>query len=301
MNEWAIIFIRYGFAAAAIFLYYLYLDRGNVLKKIGDAGWWGVLAGSFKAVASITYVLALLNTHVANVMIILSLNSIFASIFSYFLYDESIPLRMTVTILVVVTAVCVVVSLELTNDFDDAWFGNIMAIVSSFFNALYFSVVRGINRGRSKPDQIDFITCLVFSNIIVMITSASFGAFDDDNMTSISGSEWGFLFLQGALLVPYCTAVLTWLATFISSPEIGLFLLLDLIFEPVWVYLAGLDTAPYYAIYSGIVVVIALGTNAYLAIQEQQSKYTEILDNSLAAEQLAPLTQNVDSDDDKDV
>lgn len=231
-------------------------------------------------------------------MIILSLNSIFAAIFSYFLYGESIPVRMLVTILVVVAAVCVVVSLELTNDFDDAWFGNIMAIISSFFNALYFSVIRGVNRGRSSTDQIDFIPCLIFSNVVIMIASASFGAFDDDNMSSITGSEWGFLFLQGALLVPYCAAVLTWLATFISAPEIGLFLLLDLIFEPVWVYLAGLDTAPYYAIYSGIVVVLALGANAYLAILEQQNKYTEILDNSIAAEQLAPLTQNVDSDDD---
>ena len=46
-------------------------------------------------------------------------------------------------------------------------------------------------------------------------------------------------------------------------------MLLDSVLEPVWVWVAGLDTPPLYSLYAGSVVIFVLIVNATLALLEE--------------------------------
>ena len=287
LNEWTLIFMRYWLMGLTITIYFFITEQEKCILKFIDIGYLGIIASFFYAGSGICYVFALLHTHVANVMVIMATNSIFAAIFSYLIFSEMVPLRTIITMTIILISVTVIIALELTEDFDNNWFGNFMAVLSALFTALYYVMVRGINRGKSKGDEVDLVPCLILGAIIEATIAIGAGAFD--GLQTISDHDLLFLTLQGIIVLPLGSALLTYITKFITAPEVTLFMLLDTIIEPIWVWLAGLDTPPYYTIYCGIVVVIALASNSYIALTEEVSKYQKILDQD---EETLHLTRN---------
>jgi drug/metabolite transporter (DMT)-like permease len=276
LNEWSLIFMRYWLMGLTILLYFFITEREKCILKFYNIGYLGIIASFFNAASGICYVFALLNTHVANVMVIMATNAIFAAIFSYLIFAELVPLRTIITMAIIFTSVTIIIALELTADFDNNWFGNFMAVLSALFTALYYVMVGGINKGKKVKEEIDLIPCLILAAIIEAVIATGAGAFD--GLQTLSDHDLIFLMLQGIIVLPLGSALLTYVTKYISAPEVTLFMLLDTIIEPIWVYLAGLDTPPYYTIYCGIVVILALATNSYIALTEEESKYDKIID-----------------------
>jgi len=276
LNEWTLIFMRYWLMGLTITIYFFITEQERCILKFIDIGYLGIIASCFNAASGICYVFALLHTHVANVMVIMATNSIFAAIFSYLIFAELVPLRTIITMIVILISVVTIIALELTSDFDSNWFGNFMAVLSAFFTALYYVMVRGINKGRKTREEIDLIPCLILAASIEAIIAVGAGAFDD--LQTLSDRDLIFLMLQGVIVLPIGSALLTYVTKYITAPEVTLFMLLDTIIEPIWVWLAGLDTPPYYTIYCGVVVIVALAANSYIALNEEVSKYEKIID-----------------------
>lgn len=276
LNEWTLIFMRYWLMGLTITIYFFITEREQCIAKFYNIGYLGIVASFFSAASGICYVFALLNTHVANVMVIMTSSSIFAAIFSYVIFFELVPLRTIITMIVILISVVVIIALELTSDFDNNWFGNFMAVLSSFFTALYFVMIRGINRGKKPKDEIDLIPCLILSASIQAIIAAGAGAFND--LQTLSDHDLIFLMLQGVIVLPLGSSLLTYVTKFITAPEVTLFMLLDTILEPLWCWLADLDTASLATLWCGIVVVVALATNSYIALTEEVPKYERIID-----------------------
>jgi len=265
VSDWTLIFFRYAFMGFTILLFYFVQTRGALVSKFLRIGWGGVGAACVMAGSGLTFTLALLYTHVANVFLIVATTSLWASIWSYLLFGEIVPLRTIVAILVAFTAVAVVVGIELSSDLDSAWFGNVMAVISSILMSLYLVIVRGINMSQPSNDKIDFVPALVLSCAIQVVVAACVGV----DLDSVTGTDLLYLTLMGVVVNAVGSSLLTLSTVRISAPEVALFMLLDTVLEPVWVYLAGLDTPPYYSLYAGAFVVAALGTNSVLALLEE--------------------------------
>lgn len=277
LNEWTLIFMRYWLMGLTITIYFFITEQEQFIAKFYNIGYLGIVASFFSAASGICYVFALLNTHVANVMVIMTSSSIFAAIFSYVIFFELVPLRTIITMIVILISVVVIIALELTSDFDNNWYGNFMAVLSAFFTALYFVMIRGINRGKKPKDEVDLIPCLILAASIEAIIAAGAGAFND--LQTLSDHDLIFLMLQGAIVLPLGSSLLTYVTKFITAPEVTLFMLLDTILEPLWCWLANLDTASLATLWCGIVVVVALATNSYIALTEEvQTKYERIID-----------------------
>jgi len=58
----------------------------------------------------------------------------------------------------------------------------------------------------------------------------------------------------------------------ISAPEVSLFLLLETVLAPLWVWLAGFEAPPKTAWLSGGVLLVTLSTHSILAIREEQQQ-----------------------------
>ncbi len=57
-------------------------------------------------------------------------------------------------------------------------------------------------------------------------------------------------------------------ARYITAPEISMFMLLDIVLVPLWVWVGGFGAPLYYAYYCGAVVMVALFVHSYLALTE---------------------------------
>lgn len=266
LSEMTVVFYRYAFMGFTIALYYLVSEQQDMYRRFWEIGLVGLLAGAINAGGGIAFTVAILNTHTANVFIIMATTPFTASLFSFLCFGEVVPVRTIIAIVVSFSAVAVVVSLELTSEFDTAWYGNVMAIVSSILYALYLVLIRGMNRGLKASEQVDYVPCLIVAALLEAIVGAAAGA----DFNSIDNMDLLYLILQGVVVLSIGSAILTYATRFISAPEVCMFSLLDTLLEPVWVWLAGFDTPPYYTLYAGAFVVAAVFVNSLLASYEKE-------------------------------
>lgn len=112
------------------------------------------------------------------------------------------------------------------------------------------------------------VPCNIIGGVIVVVVAGAVCAAYSVDLVDITDRAWLFLAIQGIFILAIGNTCLTAATKYIAATEVTLILLLDTILEPVWVWLAGLDTPPYYSLYAGIVVVFVLGVNATLALLE---------------------------------
>lgn len=292
-DDWTIIFYRYFLSAATIFFYFGATEREKLVPKMYQLGWYGLFASAIWAASSVLFTLAILHTHVANVLVIMATNSLFALLYSYAIFGEIIPIRTIITIIVCFTSVVTIISIELSGDFDyDSWFGDLCALGSSALTALYLVLVRHVNAGRKKGDEIDMVPCNIVAGTIIAISALIAGA----DVASATNQDLIYLGLQGVLVLPIGLVCLTIGPKYISAPEVSLFMLLDTILEPIWVYVAGLDTIPTYTIYCGSIIVAALAINSTIALYEEAEE-SEQLNLTESDDTSRKGSQHKDSDD----
>jgi drug/metabolite transporter (DMT)-like permease len=143
-----------------------------------------------------------------------------------------------------------------------------MALSAVLLTSMYLVIIRGVNRSRKvgHEREIDFVPCLVVAAILVSVVALSAGA----DLRSVRNMDIVFLILQGVVVLSIGSALLTTATAYVSAPEVSLFMLVDVVLEPMWVWLAGFDTPPYYTIYCGAVVISALLINSILAWYEEK-------------------------------
>ena len=271
LSEWTIIFYRYALMGTSIATYYLFSEGGNMIPKFYMVGWVGILAAVLLAGSGISFTFSILNTHVANCFLIVATTPLWASIFSFLFFGEAVPVRTIVAIVASFTAVAVVIAIEMSSDLDSAWLGNVLAVVSAVLFSLYLVLIRGVNWNKKTEEKIDFVPCLILGALIQAIVSASVGI----SVDSVSNFDMLYLVIMGVIVLAIGSSLLTMATSHISAPEVALFGLLDSVLEPFWVWLAGYDTPPYYSIYAGIVVVVALTANSILALNEESDVKVE--------------------------
>ena len=66
------------------------------------------------------------------------------------------------------------------------------------------------------------------------------------DLSAVTDEEWLFLAIQGIIILAVGNACLTAATRYLAATEVTIVLLLDTVLEPVWVWLAGLDTPPLY-------------------------------------------------------
>jgi len=289
LSEWTIIFYRYALMGTSISVYYLFAEGGNMIPKFYMVGWVGILAATLLAGSGISFTFSILNTHVANCFLIVATTPLWASIFSYLFFGEAVPIRTVVAIVASFAAVAVVIGIEMSSDLDSAWLGNVLAVVSAVLFSLYIVLIRGVNWGKKAEDKIDFVPCLILGALIQAIVSASVGI----SVDSVSNFEMLYLVIMGVVVLAIGSSLLTMATSHISAPEVALFGLLDSVLEPLWVWLAGYDTPPYYSIYAGIVVVMALTANSILALNEESDLKVEEESSSLLESVSSPLSTSI--------
>jgi drug/metabolite transporter (DMT)-like permease len=179
----------------------------------------GILNGFFYSITSVTFVLSIQNTSVANTLVILSSAPVFAAIFSTWFLSEKQPLLTWMVIGLSLLSIGVIAYGSLGQN--SSITGDIFALLCAISTAASAVIVR---KYRDKD--------LIGSIIIGCLIGCLFAVFYDP-IELLESDQLLYLSLIGFLIVPAAFIMLTIAPRFIRSAEVQLIFLLEAILGPL--------------------------------------------------------------------
>jgi DME family drug/metabolite transporter len=108
-NVWQILFLRSFFFIIALILFLSLTYKNKVFKVIKDSGIPGILGGFVMSFSFIAFIVAMNNTTVANVVFIISTQTMFLAIFGFFYLKEKVSLIGSSSIFLAMSGILIMV------------------------------------------------------------------------------------------------------------------------------------------------------------------------------------------------
>jgi drug/metabolite transporter, DME family len=242
-SVWQILLLRSIFFMIALTIFLVITYKKDTIKIIKDAGYPALLGGLVMSLSFIAFVVSMSNTTVANVVFIISTQTMFLAIFGYFYLKEKISLISFISILLAMSGVLVMVGDSLSSG---SFFGNIVALAIP----INFSILVMIIRRNKNLDMVPAIFYSgIFSIIYGLILSDSFIFTSHDILMGfflgIPQLAFGFICITiGSRTTP--------------STTIGLLMLTETLFGPIWVWLFLNEIPPMSVLFGGVVIILAI-------------------------------------------
>lgn len=201
------------------------------------------LAAIMMAGSSLCLVLAFTLTQAANAVVILSVSPLFAALISRIVLGERCSLRTWLAIVACISGVFWVMSGSLAAG---NLLGDGLAVVSTIFIGGYFTVFR-------RYPEVSRTTAIMYGGVLL-----SMAAFPFATPLSLPSSSYVWLMLAGLLQMPVALLLITSATRFLPAAEVSLFLLLETILAPIWVWLVLDETPPPATLGGGVLIVMTL-------------------------------------------
>jgi drug/metabolite transporter (DMT)-like permease len=241
-DKWTLLFGRSLFLALAVFLIYLSSRAANRYSedwRLTRAD-FGIIAAN--VVGNICFVGAITETSAANLAFILTLNPVFCAILGWALRSETLSPGTWLTIGLVTFGVILVCwdTIELGNTI-----GCLLALGAALSTAVALTLVR--RTGRRQVTSAGFAS-LISAGIALFLAEP----------TSLALSGWGWLVLNGLILLPLASGLMATSSRLLPTPELSMLLLLDVVLIPVWVWLVLGEIPTALAAFGGVIAIGAL-------------------------------------------
>ncbi len=242
-SVWQILLLRSIFFMIALIIFLLATYKKNTIKIIKDAGFPAIIGGLVMSLSFIAFVVSMSNTSVANVVFIISTQTMFLAIFGYFYLKEKVSLVSFFSIVLAMTGITVMVGDSLSSG---SFFGNIVALAIP----INFSILVMIIRKNKNLDMVPAIFYSgIFSIIYGLILSESFIFNHHDILMG---------FFLGVPQLAFGFICITIGSRTTPSATIGLLMLTETLFAPIWVWLFLNEIPPLSVLIGGAVIVAAI-------------------------------------------
>ncbi|MBD2797263.1 DMT family transporter [Xenorhabdus sp. 18] len=219
-----------------------------------------MLSSIFYGISSILFPVSAMLTSIANMLFIISTAPLWAGLFSWIFIREPINKVTFFSFTISLAGVLVVIFGSQQGFSFNPSVGDITALLTAITMAAAFVVGRSSKKNLTLSPSIGAI----MSAIILYI-------FFDINFT-IPVHKLSLVFLEGAIVVFIALSLVAKASRFIPSSHLGLFLLLETILGPLWVYLFFDEIPNIYAIIGGSVIFLALLVNSAHSIYMLNTK-----------------------------
>ncbi len=240
-EPWRIIFWRSIFAFLFLAGYVTARERRHPVKVFTTMGRAGLLLGLCFAGASISFVVALGMTSVANTLVILSTSPLFAALLGRVLLGDPIHSRTWVAILATMGGVGLMVG---ESAGDSSLTGNLVAFIVPLAFALATVIIR-------LQRHLDMAPALVISPLLALTVAAPLVS-----SFQVSGPDLALLIFFGCVQLGTGMVLFAVGARHTPPAQAALVSLLETVLGPFWVWLV-LDERPGFAALLGGGVVLA--------------------------------------------
>ena len=240
---WQILFLRSFFFLLGLTIFLFFVYKKNTLIKIKTSGLPALLGGFVLSFSFIAFVVAMSNTTVANVVFIISTQTMFLALFGFIYLKEKVSLIGSLSIFLAMGGILVMVGDSVSSG---SLFGNLVALAIPINFAVLVMIIR-------KYKNLDMVPAIFYSGIFSclygLILSESFSfTFHDIFM--------GFLLGVPQLALGFICITIGSRST--PSATIGLLMLSETLFAPIWVWIFLGEIPPLSVFIGGLVIILAI-------------------------------------------
>ena len=256
IDTWNLLFYRSLFPGTALLIGYFVFFSARAAQDFMSIGKPGLLNAVLIMGSNITFILALANTDVANALIMISLVPIIASIFSFIFLHEKPQLITWICSLGCLIAVIYIFyeSYELNR-----YLGDFYGLLCAAFVGASLTVMR------SSPN-INFVPSYILGKLLTACVAVFF-------VSSFIINSTDLILLSLMIITVGVSFVFISIAPqFISSPEVGIFFLLETALGPLWVWLFIIEAPTQKTLIGGIFIIIIIFIHSYYMIRKERSE-----------------------------
>ena len=152
-------FLRSFFFLLALSLFLISIYKKNTIKVIKDTGFAGVLGGFVMSFSFVAFIVAMSNTTVANVVFIISTQTMFLAIFGYFYLKEKVSLIGSISIFLAMSGIVIMIGDSISAG---SLFGNLVALAIPINFAILVMIIR-------KNANLDMVPSIFYSGVFSLI------------------------------------------------------------------------------------------------------------------------------------
>tara|TARA_Y100000996_G_scaffold389223_1_gene349468 strand:- start:478 stop:1344 length:867 start_codon:yes stop_codon:yes gene_type:complete len=242
-SAWEILLLRSFFFFLGISTFLSLTYKKDTLKVIRNSGLAGLLGGFVMSFSFISFVFAMMNTSVANVVFIISTQTMFLAILGYFYLKEKVSIIGLLSIVLAMTGITVMIGDSITSG---TLFGNLVALVIPISFSILVMVVR-------KNSNLDLIPAIWYASIL-----SFFYAFLMVENFNFSNNDILMGFLLGVPQLSFGFICITIGTRTTRSVTVGLLMLTETIFAPIWVWLFLNEIPPLSVFIGGTIIMFAI-------------------------------------------
>ncbi len=240
---WQILFLRSFFFLLALIAFLFVTYKKNTFNIIKESGLPGLLGGFVLSFSFVAFVVAMSNTTVANVVFIISTQTMFLAIFGYFYLKEKVSLIGLISIFLAMSGIIIMVGDSISGG---SLFGNLVALAIPINFAILVMIIR-------KNTKVDMVPAIFYSGIFSLI----YGFFLAESFEFTKHDLWmGFLLGVPQLAVSFICITIG--SRTVESATVGLLMLMETLCAPLWVWLFLNEIPPISVFIGGVVIISAI-------------------------------------------
>lgn len=206
------------------------------------------------ACTMVLFVLAVLNTRVANVVVILTAAPLFAALLSGLFLREWVPVRTWLAILVCIAGIGVVFSGSVGLG---GLPGDIFALMAAFMLASNLTLLR-------RYPHVDRLAVVAGGGMLAGLAALPFAS-----PATLESQSILVLCVMGLVQMPLALALIGESTRYLPSAEVSLLLLLETVLGTLWVWVFLGEEPPPATLVGGVLVMLTLAVHTVLGMRRQ--------------------------------
>ena len=240
---WQILFWRQLFFILTVSIFLIATYKKKIFSALYKSGIPGACGGLILGLGFSSYVFAMYNTTVANTNFIIQTQVIFLAIFGYLFLKEKISKITLASIVLAVSGIILLLGNTLS---PGQMLGNIVAFIMPISFAVLILIVR-------KYPNVDMIPLQLIAGIIAMFI----GYFLSTKII-ISPHDMFLGFLAGFFQIGFGFILITIGARNTPSAMVGIIMLTEAVFGPLWAWLFVNENPPVLVLLGGGIIIFAV-------------------------------------------
>ncbi len=260
---WQILLYRSCSLSPFLFLILWVRSGGRPFERIRQAGGPGVIAGVSLVAAYAGGIIALQATSVANAMLLFASAPFFTAILGWLVLREPVRRATYVAIAVAIAGIAIMVSDDRS---EGAMAGNLAALASAFGFAVFTVALRWGKTSDMMPSVfLSGLFAIVITGTVCLLKGLPLVlSVNDGSIALVMG-----VFQVGAGLVLYTLG-----SKAVPAAELTLLSMAEVLLGPIWVWLFIGETAGFYTLIGGAVLLAAIVGNALSGLRRRPPAIT---------------------------
>lgn len=256
-DVWQVIFYRSLFTGLILAVVLALRYRSRLFGLWRGAGRAGAVSIVLMGASNFAFVGAILNTTVANTLVIIATMPLFGAVLGRLFIGERVRLRTWIAIAVGFAGIIVIFADSLGSG---NWIGDLMAMAAALMQALNLVNLR--TAGQRDMSGTVCLSGFASAGIVLPFAApAAVGAYD-----------LAVLALLGLVILPLALTLFIAGARTVPAAEVALMALLETVLGPLWAWLGVGEAPSARALVGGALVVAAIVLNAALALAKGRGR-----------------------------